>query len=84
MYFVYILESLKDKRLYKGLTNNLERRLYEHNHGKMKSTKGYRPWKLIYFEEFEDKEKARKRELYFKSGTGRELIKNIRSSSSVG
>ena len=84
MYYVYILESEIDNRLYKGLTNNLERRIYEHNIGKTKSTKGYRPWKLVYCEKFQDKEEARKRELYFKTGAGREYIKNIRSSSSVG
>jgi putative endonuclease len=77
MYYVYILESEKDNRLYKGLTNNLKRRVYEHNIGKMKSTKGYRPWKLLHYEQYEDKEKARKRELYFKTGAGREYIQKI-------
>ena len=48
MYFVYAIESQKDKRIYVGLTNDTERRLYEHNIGKMKSTGPYRPWKLFF------------------------------------
>ena len=75
MYYAYVLKSELDNRLYKGLTNNLERRICEHNQGKHKSTTPYRPWKLIYFEEFQTMAEARKRELYFKSGSGREFIK---------
>jgi len=59
------------------MTNDLERRLREHNSGKHKSTKGYRPWKLIYFEKYDSREKAREREIFFKSGSGRELIKGL-------
>ena len=57
------------------MTENLERRLNEHNSGKMKSTKAFRPWKIVYFEEFETKQEARKRELYFKSAAGRKFLK---------
>ena len=49
-YFVYILESEIDGRLYKGQTSDLDKRLQEHNSGKTKSTKGYIPWKLVHFE----------------------------------
>ena len=76
-YFVYILTSEKDGRLYKGLTTDLEKRIREHNNGKTKSTKGYCPWKLIYKEEFITLEEARKREKYFKTGIGREFIKKL-------
>ena len=55
MYYVYILESEKSGRHYVGLTSNLKRRLTEHNEGKVKSTKRYRPWKIIYTEEFSTK-----------------------------
>ena len=48
-YFVYILESEKDGRLYKGQTVDINTRVKEHNSGKTKSTKGYKPWKLVYF-----------------------------------
>ena len=75
MYFVYVLKSEVDGRLYKGITNNLERRVTEHNSGKHKSTKGYVPWELVYFEEIENRQKAREREKYLKSGIGRELLK---------
>ena len=77
MFFVYIIKSKKDGRLYKGFTNNLERRLKEHNIGKNKSTSPYKPWDLVYKEEVASREEARKREKYFKSGIGREFIKNI-------
>ena len=77
MYFVYVLKSEVDDRLYKGMTNDLKRRLMEHNSGKHKSTKGYRPWKCVYSEEVESKKEARERELYFKTGSGREYLRKI-------
>ena len=77
MYFVYVLKSLKDSRLYKGMTNNIDRRVYERNLGKHKSTKPYRPWKLVHHEIFGFREEARKREIYLKSGIGREFLKKI-------
>jgi putative endonuclease len=49
-YFVYILESETDGRHYKGQTSDIDKRVKEHNSGKTKSTKGYMPWKLVYFE----------------------------------
>jgi putative endonuclease len=76
MYYVYVLKSGIDKRLYKCITNNLKRRLKEHNSGKHKSTKGYTPWNLVYFEEVSTRIEARKREKYFKSGIGRDYLKN--------
>jgi len=76
-YFVYVLKSEADGRLYKGMTDNLERRLKEHNAGKTKSTKGFRPWKLVYKEEFDTFELARERENYFKTGEGREFLKRL-------
>ncbi|WP_417431563.1 GIY-YIG nuclease family protein [Halpernia sp.] len=74
-YFVYVLKSEIDGRLYKGQTSNLDRRLKEHNAGKTKSTKGFTPWKLVYFEIFKTREDALVREKYFKSGIGREFLK---------
>ena len=62
MYRVYILKSLKVSRYYIGHTNNLVKRLNEHNSGKTKSTKGYIPWKIVYTEEFETKSEAFRRE----------------------
>jgi putative endonuclease len=77
MYFVYILKSESYNRSYIGISENLVRRLKEHNSGKTKSTKFYRPWKLFYSESFEDRIKAREREKYLKSGIGREYIKQM-------
>jgi putative endonuclease len=76
MFFIYIIKSEKDGRLYKGFTTDIERRLKEHNSGKTKSSSPYKPWKLVYTEEVESREQARKREKYFKSGIGREYLKN--------
>ena len=76
-YFVYVLQSEVDGRLYKGQTFNIENRLKEHNSGKTKSTKGFTPWKLIYFEEFASREEAVFREKYFKTGSGREFLKKM-------
>ena len=75
MIYVYIIQSEKDKRFYVGMSENVEIRLNQHNSGKTKSTKGYKPWKLLFFEEFETRQEARKREKYLKSGIGKEYIK---------
>lgn len=66
MYYVYVMRSLKDGRLYKGFTSNLKRRIKEHNSGQTKSTKGFVPWELIYFEKVNSREEARNREKYLK------------------
>jgi len=59
------------------MTDNLERRLKEHNTGKMKSTKGYLPWVLFYSEKVETRLEARKREIFLKSGAGRQFIRTL-------
>ncbi len=73
-YFVYVIKNPKGL-LYKGLTNNLERRLFEHHSGLGKWTKGRGPFELVYFEEHESKSLAQERERYLKSGQGREFLK---------
>ena len=77
MYFVYAIKSLQRNYIYTGLTNNLERRLSEHNNGYNKTTKPYTPFMLIYSERFETRVEARKREKYLKSGSGKEFLKKI-------
>jgi putative endonuclease len=62
MYFVYILRSEKNNRHYIGCTSNLLRRLAEHNNEKIKSTKGFIPWIIIYTEEYKTKSEAFRRE----------------------
>jgi putative endonuclease len=74
-YFVYVLKSELDGRLYKGHTENIDKRIKEHNSGRTISTKGYKPWKLVYFETFQTRGEAVLREKYFKTGSGREFLK---------
>ena len=71
MFYVYILLSQKDNKRYIGCTENLDRRVDEHNSGLVKSTKNRRPLKLIYFEEFENKSGAMKREKEIKAKKGK-------------
>ena len=59
------------------MTNDLERRLMEHNTGHVKPTKAYIPWKIIYGEKCLSREEARAREKFFKSGSGREFRNEI-------
>lgn len=77
MYYVYAIKSLVDGRIYVGLSSNIKRRILEHNSGNVFSTKGYRPWKLIFNQEALNRQDARKKEKYFKSGCGKELLKSI-------
>ena len=76
-YYTYVIQSEVDGRFYKGQTENIASRILQHNSGKTKSTKGYLPWKLVYFEKFKTREEALLREKYFKSGVGREFLKKL-------
>jgi putative endonuclease len=78
--FVYAIKSQKDGRIYVGMAVNVEKRLFEHNSGKTKSTKGYRPWNLIFTEKCTDRLVARSREKYWKGGTGKEQLKSLLSN----
>lgn len=80
MYYVYVLESQVDGRLYKGMTMRLGNRIKEHNLGKTKSTKGYLPWVLVHNEKFDTRIEARIREKFLKSGKGRDYLKKILAS----
>lgn len=76
MFFcVYIIESKKEKGyLYIGSTNNLQRRIKEHNNGENKSTKSRIPWKLIYCEASLNEKDAIRREGYLKTSQGNRFI----------
>jgi putative endonuclease len=76
MEYVYILRSLKDRKFYVGLTDNLKRRFQEHNDGKVFSTKSRRPLKLVYYEACMSREDAKIREKYLKTAWGKRYIKN--------
>lgn len=76
MHYVYIL-FLKTNELYKGYTDNLKRRFREHNQGLVDATRNKRPIELIYYEAYQNKSDAVKRERYFKTGWGRDYVKKI-------
>jgi len=66
-HYLYVIESLKENRKYIGISANPEKRLKKHNRGEVRSTKFYRPWRLLNTEEFKTKTLARKREIYLKN-----------------
>jgi putative endonuclease len=67
MFTVYILKSDKNGRYYIGHTNNIKNRIKRHNNGQNKSTKMFRPWKLVYTEKYLTKSEACRRELEIKN-----------------
>lgn len=73
-HYIYVLESLKDGERYIGYTNNLKRRLEEHNKGLSFSTKYRLPFKLIYFEGCINEDDAKRREYYLKTTQGRRFL----------
>lgn len=77
MYHLYIIQSTTRAWHYIGITADIPKRIVEHNAGKVKSTKPYRPLQLVYKEVFPDKTTARKREIFLKkTAKAREEIFN--------
>lgn len=76
-YYVYTIYSKSYNRIYIGLSNNPERRLSEHNAGCVKPTRPYKPWLIIYTELCKNRKEAREKEKYYKSGFGREYVKQF-------
>ena len=74
-YFVYILKSLKNGDIYIGSTIEIDKRVKLHNQGVVKSTKGYKPWKLLEYEEFRTRSEAVRRERFLKSGQQKEILR---------
>lgn len=79
-YSVYILYSLKDKRLYVGCTSDIGKRVKKHNMGNVQATKNRRPLVLIHAEQFDDKGTAFNRERFLKSLWGSRQKKKILSN----
>lgn len=77
MFCVYILKSEKNNSYYIGSCENIEIRLEQHNNGKVKSTKRYIPWRLVFKEEHKDLRSARKREIQIKRWKKRSAIENL-------
>lgn len=76
MYYVYVLESLKDGEFYTGFTDNIERRIKKHNNREEPSTRHRVPFKLIYYEWCIDKKDAIAREKQLKTGRGKKYLKD--------
>jgi predicted GIY-YIG superfamily endonuclease len=70
MYFVYIIQSKKDKSFYVGITQNVQKRLSEHNSGSSKYSSTKKPFELVWYCVFKNKEKAYAFERYLKAGSG--------------
>ena len=75
MWYVYVIKSLKFKYKYIGSTNDLERRLSEHNNGICEASCPYRPFELMTYIAVKGKDKAIEIERYFKTGSGAAFLK---------
>ena len=74
MYYVYLLQ-LKNNTVYTGRTDDLKRRVLEHNQGKVSSTRNKLPMIVLYYEAYCNKQDAINRERYLKIGDGRRTIR---------
>ncbi len=77
MFYTYVYYSLSDKRFYIGYTNNIERRINEHENGKVKSTAKIKDLKLIFYEAYFSEQDARRREKYFKTTKGKKVLRQM-------
>ncbi len=75
MYYLYVIKSLVDGKLYTGHTKNLIKRFNEHNSGLVKATKTRKPFKLLYYEASNVLKDAIARERSLKTGFGRAYLK---------
>jgi putative endonuclease len=75
-FYVYVIQSLRDEQWYTGYTNDLKRRLSEHNQQKNFSTKLRAPFKLIYYEACRNSLDAKRREKFLKTGMGKRYLRN--------
>jgi putative endonuclease len=78
-YTVYAISSIERNYIYVGLSSELEERITRHQKGYGRTTRPYRPFKLIYTEEFSSRAKARLHEKNLKSGSGKEFLEGIQS-----
>jgi putative endonuclease len=77
MYYVYILLNETKTRTYTGVADDVNKRLEEHNNGKVKSSRPYRPYKIIRTESFKTLSEAMKKEQFYKSTTGRRRLREM-------
>jgi len=77
MHYVYVLRSKVDGNFYVGFSNDLKKRVADHNAGKNLSTQARKPLELIFYEAFPDKLDALRRERYLKSNKGKTMLKQL-------
>ena len=79
MYYTYIIKSKKDDSFYVGITENTERRLKEHNSGKLRYTANKSPWVLWHVRQSDNMKYAREEEIYLKKKNRefKEGLKNV-------
>ncbi len=84
MFYVYVLKSQKDGRVYVGYSTDLKSRFKRHTEGRVRSTQAYRPWVLVYYEAYLAKSDATKREKQLKLHAAKnELLSRLSSSTEV-
>jgi len=77
MIFLYVIKSLNHNFRYVGITDNIKRRIRQHNIGYNISTRKYKPFKLLLTENFNNYKEAREREIFLKSGQGRKFLNTL-------
>ena len=80
-FYVYVLLSFEDRKFYTGFTTNLRGRLQQHARGEVSSTKFRRPLKLVHYEYFINLGDAKSREMFLKSGFGRNQLRKALKST---
>ena len=83
MYYIYVLQSEKHGCYYIGYTAGIKKRLQSHNLGYVLSTKNYRPWKLFYWEKFDNEIDAIRRERQLKSWKSRKAIERLKFRNKI-
>ena len=76
MYYIYIIQSINySNKNYVGFTEDVEKRLKAHNNGQSIYTSKYKPWKMISYLSFKNKQSAKDFEKYLKTGSGKAFLK---------
>jgi predicted GIY-YIG superfamily endonuclease len=70
MYYVYILRSVNFDQTYVGFTKDLKKRFTDHNYGRSRHTKKFKPWRIVTYIAFDEECRARSFEKYIKTGSG--------------
>ncbi len=78
MFNVYVLKSRLHGRLYVGQTNSIQRRILQHNAGRVQATRYQGPYEVVHLEEYATRWEAMNREAFLKTGQGREELKKLR------